>query len=191
MRAAYWQTGRLEVYSAVPDQPPLAKRARKDAVGTLYERAVAEGHLWPLSGRLTPIKPFLERLRVELAGVHVAAVGADRRRADELRQHLRSLDIGWRPVWRGGGINAVTDAANDIRSFQRAVESGILKTTTNTLMAHAVGNTTLLRDGVGDATGIKQSTVRRRIDQVQAAVIALGLAALRPRAATGGRVYVA
>ena len=101
--AAYWRTGRMEVWTACPADPPLAKRAKHDAAGSLYERAVLDGHLWPLAGRLTPIKPFLERLKRELAGVHVAAVGADRRRAGELRQHLISLSLPWRPVWRGGG----------------------------------------------------------------------------------------
>ena len=189
--AAYWQTGRLEVWTACPADPPLAKRAKHDAAGALYERAVRDGHLWPLAGRLTPIKPFLERLTRELAGVHVAAVGADRRRAGELRQHLISLSLPWRPVWRGGGVRAVQDAAHDIRAFQRAVEGGALRTVPNVLCAHAIAHATVLRDGNGEPTGLKQSTVRRRIDTLQAAVIACGLAALRPRRQRPGKVYVA
>ena len=189
--AAYWQNGRLEVWTACPADPPLAKRAKRDAAGSLYERAVLDGHLWPLAGRLTPIRAFLEKLKVQLAGVHVAAVGADRRRADELRQHLVSLSLPWRPVWRGGGIRAVQDAAHDVRAFQRAVEGGELRTAPNALMLAAIGHATLLRDGIGDPTGIKQSSVRRRIDQVQAAVIACGLSALRPRRQRSGHVAVA
>ena len=189
--AAYWQTGRMEVWTACPADPPLAKRAKHDAAGTLYERAVRDGHLWPLAGRLTPVKAFLERLKRELAGVHVAAVGADRRRAGELRQHLVSLSLPWRPVWRGGGVRAVQDAQHDVRAFQRAVESGDLRTAPNILFAHAIAHATVLRDGNGDPTGLKQSTVRRRIDTLQAAVIACGLAALRPRRQRAGKVYVA
>ena len=142
--AAYWQNGRLEVWTACPADPPLAKGAKRDAAGTLYERAVRDGHLWPLAGRLTPIKPFLERLKRELTGVHVAGAGADRRRADELQQHLRSLSLPWRPVWRGGGVRAVQDAQHDIREFQRAVESRALKTLPNVLFAHAIAHATLL-----------------------------------------------
>ena len=189
--AAYWSNGRMEVWTAVPDTPPLATRAKRDAAGSLYERAVKDGHLWPLSGCLTPIKPFLERLKRELAGVHVAAVGADRRRADELRRHLVSLSLPWRPCWRGGGARAVQDAQHDIRAFQRAVEGGELKTAPNVLFASAIAHATLLRDGTGDPTGIKQSTRRRRIDQVSAAVIACGLAALRPKRSRPGKVWVA
>ena len=189
---AYWPaTGRMETWTACPADPPLAKRAKHDAAGALYERAVRDGHLWPLAGRLTPIKPFLERLKHELAGVHVAAVGADRRRAGELRQHLISLSLPWRPVWRGGGVRAVQDAQHDIRAFQRAVEGGTLRTVPNVLFAHAIAHATVLRDGNGDPTGLKQSTVRRRIDTLQAAVIATGLAALRPRRQRPSRVYVA
>ena len=189
---AYWPaTGRMETWTACPADPPLAKRAKYDAAGSLYERAVRDGHLWPLAGRLTPIKPFLERLKLELAGVHVVAVGADRRRAAELRQHLVSLSLSWRPVWRGGGVRAVQDAQHDIRAFQRAVEGGELRTVPNVLFAHAIGHATVLRDGNGDPTGLKQATVRRRIDTLQAAVIATGLAALGPRRQRSSRVYVA
>ena len=117
-------------------------------------------------------------------------MGADRRRAAELRQHLVSLSLPWRPVWRGGGVAGPLDAANDIRAFQRALEGGRLRTATNTLMAHAIAHATLLRDGTGAPTAVKQSTVRRRIDQVQASLIAVGLGALRPRAGAS-KVYVA
>ena len=190
--AAYWpESSRLECYTACPDTPDLVKRARSDAAGSLYEVARRAGHLWPLAGRLTPIRPFLERIRERLAGEYIAAVGADRRRAAELMQHVQDLSLGWRPIWRGGGLRSVDDAAHDIRSFQRAAASGALKTLSNVLIVSAIGNATVLRSGLGDPTGLKQATVRRRIDVLQAAVIACGLAALRPRRQRPSRVYVA
>ena len=77
--AIYWpDSGRLEVLTACGDTPGLAARARHDAVGGLYERAVADRSLLMLSGRLTPVGPFLARLRSHLAGESVAAVGCDR-----------------------------------------------------------------------------------------------------------------
>ena len=183
---AYWQTGRMEVYTAVGDSPQLAKRAKKDGAGSLYERARRDGHLWTLSGALTPIAPLLEKVGAALAGVHVAAVGADRRRADELQRHMVSMRLHWpRPTWRGGGVRAVLDAAHDIREFQRAVHGGIMRTVPNVLFLAAIRYAKVLRDGNGDATGLKQKTVRRRIDPLQAAVIAVGLAALRPRRQSG------
>ena len=71
--ACYWpSTGRMEVYTACPDTPDLAKRARADAAGSLYEVARRDGHLWPLAGRLTPLRPFLERIAEAIAGEYVA-----------------------------------------------------------------------------------------------------------------------
>ena len=143
-----------------------------------------------LSGRLTPVGPFLARLRAHLAGAAVSAVGCDRFRHAELRQHLTDQGLGWRPVWRGSGARAAEDAASDIGAFQRAVEGGTLRTPQNVLLVSAIGHATVIRDGQGHATGLKQATIRRRIDPLQAAVIAVGLGALRPKAATA-KVWIA
>ena len=43
------------------------------------ERAERDGVLWVLSGRLTPVGPFLAKLRAHLAGAAVSAVGCDKR----------------------------------------------------------------------------------------------------------------
>ena len=189
--ACFWpESGRLEVVSAIGNIPSLAARARHDAAGALYERAERDGVLWVLSGRLTPVSEFLRRLKAHLAGQLVAAVGCDRFRHAELRQHLSDQGLGWRPVWRGTGARAAEDAAQDIGAFQRSVEGGALRTAPNIMLAAAIGHATVIRDGQGHATGLKQATIRRRIDPLQAAVIAVGLGALRPKAATG-KVYVA
>ena len=189
--AMFWPaSGRLEVLTACPDSPGLAARARHDAAGALYERAAADGVLWVLSGRLTPVGPFLAKLRAHLAGCAVSAVGCDRFRHAELRQHLTDQGLGWRPVWRGSGARAAEDAAADVGAFQRAVEGGALRTPPNIMLASAIGHATVIRDAAGHATGLKQATIRRRIDPLQAAVIAVGLGALRPRSAVG-RVWVA
>ena len=189
--ACYWPaTGRLEVVTACGDTPGLAARARHDAAGALYERAERDGVLWVLSGRLTPVGPFLARLRAHLAGVAVSAVGCDRFRHPELRQHLADQGLNWRPVWRGSGARAAEDAAQDIGAFQRSVDRGDLRTAPNVMLAAAISHSTVIRDAQGHATALKQSTVRRRIDALQASVIAVGLGALRPKRAPC-KVYVA
>ena len=189
--AMYWPaSGRLEVLTACGDTPSLAARARHDAAGALYERAERDGALIVLAGRLTPVGPFLAKLRAHLAGCAVTAVGCDRFRHAELKQHLADQGLGWRPVWRGSGARAAEDAAQDIGAFQRAVEGGDLRTAPNILLLSAITNATVIRDAAGHATGLKQATIRRRIDPLQAAVIAVGLGALRPRGAAG-RVWVA
>ena len=160
--ACFWpSTGRLEVVTACGDSPGLAARARHDGAGALYERAERDGVLWVLSGRLTPVGPFLARLRAHLAGALVSAVGCDRFRHAELRQHLTDQGLGWRPVWRGSGARAAEDAAADIGAFQRAVEGGVLRTEPNIMLASSISFATVIRDGQGHATGLKQATIRR------------------------------
>ncbi|MCY4028369.1 MAG: terminase large subunit, partial [Acidobacteria bacterium] len=192
--ATYWPaTGRLEVLTACPDTPGLAARARADAAGSLYERAHRDGVLLVLSGRLTPVGPFLARLRAHLAGAAVGAVGCDRERHPELLHHMADQGLGWHPVWRGAGARAAEDAANDIRAFQRSVEGGRLRTPSNVLMVAAIGQSHLVRDADGNASRLRQSRARARIDSLQASVIAVGLgeAAMLRRRSRAGRVYVA
>ena len=188
--AAYWpDSGRLEVWTACPDTPSLAARARHDAAGGLYARAHAAGDLWPLSGRLTPVRAFLARLRANLAGEPVKAIGADRFRHAELVAHLSDLGLQWRPVWRGAGANSTMDAARDIRRFQVAVEGGHLRTRPNILIVNAIGESHIVRDAEGRAVALRQARQRARIDPLQAAVIAVGLAP--ERRPSRGRIFVA
>ena len=176
--AAWWpETGRLEVLTAAPDTPGLAARARHDAAGALYERAHRDGVLMVLSGRLTPVGTFLARLKGHLAGQRIAAVGCDRFRHNELTQHLGDLGLRWRPVWRGSGARSTEDASADIGAFQRAVEGETLRTLPNILMANAIGESHIVRDGQGRAVQLRQARQRARIDSLQAAVIAVGLGA--------------
>ena len=187
----FWpQSGRMEITTACPD-PPLAARARTDAAGTLYERAAASGDLHPLSGALTPVGAFLGRLRRILSGAKVAAMGADRFRHVELRQHLSDTGIRWPLRWRGEGVRSAEDTAADIRAFQLAVDGGALKVRPNILMIAAIGGSTIVRDAQGRASALKQARQRARIDCLQAAVIACGLGASYKRLKRPLRTYVA
>lgn len=181
--AAFWpDSGRLEVFTAAGDQPKADARGRNDAVGSLYARAVDRGDLWLFSGKLVPIRPILERVRRELAGEHVAVIGTDRFRYQELQQHLTALAVPWRVVYRGSGVNAVHDTSRDIRAFQTRVEGGELRTAPNLLMVNGLGQSTLLRDGDGVPLRIVAARVKARIDCVIAAATAVGLASTRPPA---------
>lgn len=190
--ACWWpESGLLEVMTACPSRPGLPERGRSDAVGSLYERAAADGILTPLDGILTPVGGFLERLRAHLSGERVARLGADRFRHAELVQHLDDLGIGWRVTWRGGGSRSAEDAAADVRAFQVAVDGGKLKTRPNLLLLAALGGSTVIRDAAGRVTGLKQARIRARIDTLQAAVIALGLAAGYRSGSRAPKVHVA
>ncbi len=184
--ACYWpDSGRFESYTACPDQPSLAKRAKTDGAGSVYEAAYQAGDLWTLGGEVTPVKPFLERLAGELAGERIAAIGADRFRYHELLRILHELGLVWRPVWRGGGVKAEQHMDQDCRAFQRAVATAALKVAPNVMLTHSVSECKTIRDGQGHVTHLAGVRIRSRIDAVQAAVIAVGQAEGMPKKRKG------
>ena len=112
-------------------------------------------------------------------------MGCDRFRHAELRQHLQDQGLCWRPVWRGSGARSTEDASADIGAFQRAVEGGELGTTPNILLASAIGESHVARDAQGHAVALRKARQRAHIDPLQAAVIADGLGAGKPRRNAG------
>ena len=189
--AAFWpDTTRLEVWTACGDDPKADARGRSDGVGGLYRTAVDRGDLWLFSGRLVPVRPILEKVRRDLAGEPVQAIGTDRFRYQELQRHMRDLAIPWRVVYRGSGVNAAHDTARDIRALQVRVESGALAIAPNLMMVHGLGVSTLIRDADGVPLRIVPARARARIDCVIAAATAVGLASVRPQQAPR-RPYVA
>ena len=188
----YWpETKRFEVRTACPDRPALAKRAKRDGAGAVYERAVERGDLWPLSGVVTPVQGFLSRLAGDLAGCRVAAVGCDRFRHHELVRVLGDLGLPWRPVWRGSGIRAGEHMDGDCRAFQRGVATGTIRTPRNLMMAYSLSQAKVVRDGQGHVVHLKGIRQRARIDPVQASVIAAGLGESFKGRKSTGRVWVA
>ena len=190
--AMYWpDTGRFDVRSACPDQPRLAARAKRDGAGAVYEAAAARGDLWPLSGIVTPVRPFLERLAGDIAGCRIGAVGCDRFRYHELVRHFRDLGLPWRPAWRGAGVRAGEHMDADVREFQRAVATASLKTAPHLLMVYSVSEAKVIRDGQGHVVHLAGVRVRSRIDPLQAAVIALGLGGAAGKRKAPGKVWIA
>ena len=188
----FWPaTGRFEVRTACPDQPALAKRAKRDGAGAVYERAVERGDLWPLSGIVTPVAGFLERLAGDLAGCRVAAVGCDRFRHHELVRVLGDLGLPWRPVWRGSGIRAGEHMDGDVRAFQRGVATGAIRTPRNLMMAYSLSQAKVIRDGQGHVVHVQGIRQRARIDPVSASVIAAGLGEAGKGRKSTGKVWVA
>ena len=188
----FWPaTGRFEVRTACPDRPALAKRAKRDGAGAVYERAVERGDLWPLSGIVTPVPGFLSRLAGDLAGCRVAAVGCDRFRHHELVRVLGDLGLAWRPVWRGSGLRAGEHMDADVRAFQRGVATGAIRTPRNLMMAYSLSQAKVVRDGQGHVVHLKGIRQRARIDPVQASVIAAGLGESFKARKSTGKVWIA
>ena len=102
-------------------------------------------------------------------------LGADRYRKEEVLGYLEAAEVDWPVVWRGQGKSATADGSADIRLFQRAVLDRWLHPTPGRLMVHAIAESALVRDPLGNPA-IEKARQRGRIDPLSAAVIAVGLA---------------
>ena len=183
--AAYWpESGRLEVWGALPGVPDLRARALADGVGNRYERMVDAGELTVFNGvRTTPVNLFLEHVLERLNGEKVVAIIADRYRMSEAEDVYAAVGVRAPRVWRGQGW---ADASHDVRAFQRAVISGTLAVGPHLMMESAVMESALAVDPAGNQK-LDKARARGRIDAASAAVLALGEAerrAARPRRST-------
>ena len=187
---AIWpSTGRMECWAAFPAEPDLQKRGERDGVGSLYEQMAERGELRTYPGRVTPCASFLADVAARLAGVRVQCAGADRYRQSEACDALDAAGVRWPMVWRGTGASPGADGSADVRAFQRAVLGGRLKVAPSLLLRHAVAESSIRYDGAGNPALDKRNSASR-IDVLQAAVIAAGLAE-RQRQPARARMHVA
>ena len=179
-------TGRCEAFGAFPDTPDLLERGRVDAVGRRYELLHDQGEVRVYLGRSTPVVAFLRDLSDDLQGEQVVAMGADRFRQAEVQDAVSDALLRWPLHWRGQGASATADGSADVRAFQRAVaDRTIVVVQGRALMAHAISESSIRRDGSGNPA-LEKGRQRGRIDPLSAGVIACGLAE-RYRAARRGR----
>ena len=170
------QSGRVEVRGAYPGTPDLLERGRLDAVGRRYEQLHALGEIQTYPGRSTPVVAFLRDLADDLQGETVIALGADRFRQSEVQDAMSDALLRWPLVWRGQGASATADGSADVRAFQKAVaDRSITVAEGKALMAHAISESAIRRDGSGNPA-LEKGRQRGRIDPLSAAVIAAGLA---------------
>ena len=174
---AIWpQSGRVEVRGAFPANPDLLERGRLDAVGRRYQLLHDQGEIQTYPGRSTPVVAFLRDLADDLQGATVIACGADRFRQAEVQDAMSDALLRWPLVWRGQGASATADGSADVRAFQKAVaDRSITVAEGKALMAHAISESAIRRDGSGNPA-LEKGRQRGRIDPLSAAVIACGLA---------------
>ena len=190
---ALWESGRCECFAAFPGVPTLLERGQHDGVGGLYQEQYDAGELWVYPGRVTPVDAFLQDCLLRLEGETVLALGTDRYRKAEAIQAFEGAGLTCPVVWRGTGASATADGSFDVRSFQaRVLRGGLCVVRGRSIMTHAVSLTSLRFDGAGNPALHKQKSFAR-VDAVQAATIACGLAALAEseNRATPLRVVVA
>ena len=172
---AYWpESYRAEVYGALPGLPDPLTRGRSDGVGSLYVTMSEAGELSLYDGQIvTPVAPFMLDVAEKVGPVR--AVGADGHRKAEIAQMLLSTGLRWRIVPRGTGATSNQTASHDIRAFQRAVLRKRFVPTTRLLLEHAISDSAVVSDPSGHLK-LDKTRTRGRIDALQAAVIAAGLA---------------
>lgn len=174
--AALWESGRLDLWAAVPAEPGLLVRGRRDGVGDAYVRAVDGGFLAVCGRRIVDAARFL-------AGVFETmprdssewVLGCDRYRQSELRDVLGAVGGAVPSVrLRGTGASATADGAYDVRAFQSAVALRAFTVRPNPMMRLALAGAAVRRDSAGNPA-LDKSSANARIDLASAAVIAFGL----------------
>ena len=176
---AYWpKTFRVEAWGAYPAVPDLLVRGRADAVGPNYQLMQDAGELLIFgTGEVTDVSGFIQHVAGELAGQRIRSVGCDRYRQAEGRTALAEAGIAWPIQWRGTGAHAKADGSHDVRAFQNAVMGRRVAVGQSLLWASALSGSMIRIDEAGNPA-LYKATDRGRIDVVQAAVIAFGLAAI-------------
>ena len=178
--AALWPgTGRLEAWGAFPAVPDLLARGEADAVGDAYRRMAERGELRTYAGRVTPVGEFLAA-RGGAAGRGAGAGGRGRPLPASQRslQALEAAGVRWPIQWRGQGASAKADGSHDIRALQRFVLSQRLRCGREPAAGvchQREQHTPRLRAAIRRWT---RAARKGRIDALQAAVIAAGLAEL-------------
>ena len=91
---------------------------------------------------------------------------------------LDGAALRWPITFRGVGAAAKADGSHDVRAFQRLVLTRNLRTLESLLLASAIKSSVIRRDGAGNPA-LDQGSKAGRIDALQAAVIAAGLAEIQ------------
>lgn len=173
--AALWESGRLDLWCAVPAEPDLLARGRRDGVGDAYVRAVDSGHLVVCGRRIVDAGRFLAGVFESMPAVPSDwLMGCDRYRRSELQDVLSALGQAPAIKWRGTGASATADGAYDVRAFQSAVALRAFQVGENSMMRLALAGAAVRRDSAGNPA-LDKSSADARIDMCSAAVIAFGL----------------
>ena len=171
----YPDTCRVDTYAAFAGTPDLIARGRTDGVGDLYERMANRGEIVVFQNhRVTPVNEFLEHVLDDVSA-DVIAIGADRYRQSEVVQALETIGRFPNVIWRGTGASATADGTHDVRAFQRAIKKGTYKMKRSLAWISAITESSIRYDGAGNPALDKRSS-KSRIDVLQAAVIAFGIA---------------
>ena len=172
--AAVWSTGRAEVWGALPSEPPIKDRSRRD--GNNYEAMISRGELRIYDGAVVPVGQFLADVAAEeLANARVQVAGTDRYRKAEVAQFCAEARVGWPLEFRGIGRGPVADGSQDLKSFTRWALMGRLKMAPSHMVSASIADSEVIFDHLGNGA-LNRRRWNSRLDAVSALLIAVGLA---------------
>ena len=172
----YWPTsGRLEIYGALPADPDLEERGKKDGVGKRYLNMKKREELMIFPGKATNNGLFLQRVFKEIEDQEIISSSADRYKKLDVEQAVAESGIGWnrfkmhwRPVGKG------PDGSADIRAFRRAVAKLEVNCSKNLMMESAIRESIVKRDDNGNLA-LYKARQKGRNDAVQAGILSVGI----------------
>ena len=180
---------RLECSGACGDNPDLVDRGKADGVGIRYQEMADRGELQVFPGRVTDAGAFFRWLAESLKGQQVQAVAADVFRQSEVMDAMTAAGLRWRVSWRRVGLGK--DGSADVRAFQKMTWEQRLRPGRSLFLESSIRESMLRFDENGNPA-LDKRRQKGRIDALQAAVLAAGLAekmkAAPPRGAGGGGV---
>lgn len=172
----YWPIcGRLEGHGAFPRHPGLAERGKKDFVGYDYLQMHQRGELVMRGAYATDNVLFLTEMFAKIADEEIVAIGADMYKANDLKEVVVKIgkdpdhDVTWRRVGTG------PQGSEDVRAFQREVLEAKMRPGHNFMLDKAIEDSVLRYDDNGNPA-LSKSRANGRIDLLQAAILAAGLA---------------
>ena len=171
---AYWpEPGLLMVRGAFPAEPDLQERGEIDGVGERYLQMERHGELRTYPGKVTAAGRFLQDFAEMIGGYELIGVAADVFRRTEAQQAIDEAGVAWDVDWRRVGRGS--DGSFDVGAFQSEVLEARVRMRPSPMMTSAIRESRLTFDTNGNKALNKQRQ-RGRIDALQAAVIAAGIA---------------
>ena len=166
-----WESGRVEVYGAFPEDPDLHVRGRLDHVGDHYARCADQGLLYVLPGRSAKPEIFLDHIRRRLgeSAKDVVRIAADRYKQAAFKDAMQTAGLNWPIDFR----STVRDQAEDLADAQTAILDGGLKLEKNELLKRSLALACIVYKDKDNAVLDKRKATSR-IDAAEAFLLAVG-----------------
>ena len=169
------ETKRMQSWVACPTVPDLVTRAQKDGAGMAYQTMLAEGTMRMMGYKVTDVSALIRWALGEIE-TEIVALGCDRHRITELEEALYHAECDITPEYRGtGGGVRPGGGAYDVRAFQRMVMNDQVRVQRLAGWALNMRNVVIRFTATGDPV-LDKKKEGRRIDMIQAGVIASGMA---------------